>query len=90
MKPKWAESERRAANGNFIANSKKPLEKPKYVNKAIELELLDFKKEIEEKFKASKMNQEFVFPLASSDRGKLCESLESFDETKEYYLKTEQ
>jgi len=56
----------------------------------IELELLDFKKEIEEKFKASKVNSEYVFPLKSSDRGaKFCESLESFDDTKEFYLRTE-
>lgn len=36
--------------------------KPLRINKAIEVELVNFKKEIEEKFANSKMNREYFFP----------------------------
>jgi hypothetical protein len=42
--------EPRASNGNIIALACGPLKKARYVNPKIELELVDFKKEIEEKF----------------------------------------
>lgn len=39
-----------------------PLKNPRYINPKIEAELVDFKKEIEDKFKASKLRT-FKFPL---------------------------
>ena len=39
-----------------------PLTKQRYINKKIESELIDFKKEIEEKFAASELRV-FKFPL---------------------------
>jgi len=39
-----------------------PLKKPRYINPKIETELLDFKKEIEDKFRKSKLRT-FKFPL---------------------------
>jgi hypothetical protein len=39
-----------------------PLKKPRYVNEKIESELVDFKKEIEEKFAKSELRI-FKFPL---------------------------
>lgn len=50
---KLAEDELRASNGNIIALTGGPLKKPRYINQKIELELIDFKKEIAEKFKKS-------------------------------------
>jgi len=41
-----------------------PLQKPRYINPKIEIELLDFKKEIEEKFHKSQLRS-FKFPLKS-------------------------
>jgi hypothetical protein len=54
--------ERRAANGNYIAYACGPLRRPRYINEKIEEELVEFKKEIEEKFAASKVNKEFKYP----------------------------
>ena len=45
--------EPRASNGNIIALACGPLKKPRYINSKIEQELVDFKKEIEEKFQKS-------------------------------------
>ena len=59
--------ERRAANGNYIAFACGPIVgRPRYINERIELELVEFKKEIEEKFARSRVNQEFKFPLLTS------------------------
>ena len=46
-------NEPRASNGNFIALACGPLKKPRYINQKIEQELVDFKKEIEDKFQKS-------------------------------------
>lgn len=54
--------ERRAANGNYIAFACGPLRRPRYINERIELELIDFKKEIEDKFAKSQVNHLFRFP----------------------------
>jgi hypothetical protein len=55
--------ERRAANGNYIAYACGPiLGRSRYINERIELELVDFKKEIEEKFAGSAVNANFKFP----------------------------
>lgn len=55
--------ERRSANGNYVAFACGPiLGRQRYINERIELELLDFKLEIEEKFAKSKVNREFRFP----------------------------
>ena len=40
-----------------------PLHQPRYINPKIEEELKEFKAEISQKFKASEMNRNFVFPL---------------------------
>ena len=55
--------ETRASNGNIISYTGRPLENlsDRYVNPKIELELVDFKKEIEEKFAKSKLRS-FNFP----------------------------
>jgi hypothetical protein len=45
------------------SNGFEPIEKPKYANEAIELELVIFKKEIEDKYAASIVNREFIMPL---------------------------
>lgn len=59
--------ERRAANGNYIAYACGPLVgRPRYINERIELELVDFKKEIEDKFAKSRVNKEFRFPLMAT------------------------
>jgi hypothetical protein len=57
------ESERRATNGNIVAYACGIPSEPRYVNDKIEIELIEFKKEIEERFAKSKMNQTFVMPL---------------------------
>ena len=57
--------ERRAANGNYVSYACGPLRRPRYINEKIELELVEFKKEIEEKFAKSKVNKLFRFPLMS-------------------------
>ena len=44
------------------SESPQRLLRPKYVNEAIELELIIFKREIEEKFAKSKVNREFKYP----------------------------
>ena len=44
-----------------------PLTKQRYINKKIESELIDFKKEIEEKFAASELRV-FKFPLKKQSR----------------------
>ena len=46
-------TEQVASNGNIIAYACGPLKKQRYVNPKIEIELTDFKKEIEEKFEKS-------------------------------------
>jgi hypothetical protein len=45
-----------------VAYTSGPLKRARYINKKIEAELIDFKKEIEEKFLASKLRT-FKFPL---------------------------
>jgi len=54
--------EHRTSQGNIIAYACGPLTKPRYINPKIEAELVDFKKEIEEKFAKSKLRS-FKFPL---------------------------
>ena len=55
--------ERRSANGNYVAFACGPiLGRQRYINERIELELMDFKLEIEEKFAKSKVNRDFRFP----------------------------
>lgn len=50
------------ANGMIPEYACGPLMKPRYINPKIEEELIEFKIEIEEKWEASQMNREFVFP----------------------------
>ena len=45
-----AQGEQRTSTGNIIALACGPLRKPRYINEKIEKELVEFKKEIEEKF----------------------------------------
>lgn len=47
--------EPRASNGNIIALACGNLTRPRYINPKIEAELVDFKKEIEEKFAKSQL-----------------------------------
>lgn len=47
------ETEERASNGYIIALACGPLKKQRYINPKIEVELADFKKEIEEKYHKS-------------------------------------
>ena len=54
--------EKRTSKGNIIALACGPLRKKRYINPKIELELIDFKKEIEEKFAKSPLRK-FVMPL---------------------------
>ena len=54
--------ERRAANGNYVAYACGPLRRPRYINERIEQELVEFKKEIEERFEKSEVNTNFRFP----------------------------
>lgn len=50
-------------NGNIIALACGPLKKARYVNPKIEKELVEFKKEIEEKFeKCETKNYQFLRP----------------------------
>ena len=46
----------------MIAYACGPLKKPRYINEKIEKELLDFKQEVEDKFKKSPLRN-FKFPL---------------------------
>jgi len=49
--------ERRAVNGNYVAYACGPIiGRPRYINERIELELVEFKKEIEDKFARSQVN----------------------------------
>ena len=54
--------EKRTSKGNIIALACGPLRKKRYINPKIELELIDFKKEIEEKFAKSALRK-FEMPL---------------------------
>ena len=55
--------ERRAANGNYIAYAcGLIIGRSRYINERIELELVEFKREIEEKFGNSAVNANFRFP----------------------------
>ena len=54
--------EKRTSVGNIIALACGKLKRPRYINPKIEAELVDFKKEIEEKFAKSKLRS-FKFPL---------------------------
>ena len=47
VREKRVESEPRALNGNFIGNARMKLMQPRIVNQAIEVELIEFKREIE-------------------------------------------
>ena len=64
-----AEVETKTKSGNYIANTtvKLKLLEPKHVNKAIEKELVEFKKEVEQKFTKSRMNQTYIFPKKSEE-----------------------
>lgn len=56
---------RKKENGNYIASIYPPeyaLARPRKINEAIEMELIEFMQENEEKFKKSQMNHNFVFP----------------------------
>ena len=57
--------EQRASSGNIIGLACGPLTKQRYINPKIEAELVDFKKEIEEKFAKSKLVS-FGFPRKSA------------------------
>jgi hypothetical protein len=46
----------RASNGNIVGLACGPLTRPRYINEKIEEELIEFKKEIEERFEASNTN----------------------------------
>ncbi len=49
--------ERRAANGNYVAYACGPIiGRNRYINERIELELVEFKREIEDKFARSAVN----------------------------------
>lgn len=54
--------EQRTSTGNIVALACGPLKRERYINQKIEQELVDFKKEIEEKFAKSKLRA-FKFPL---------------------------
>lgn len=53
--------ERKLSSGNIMVLACGPLRKKRYINPRIELELVEFKKEIEEKFEKSALRQ-FVMP----------------------------
>ena len=57
-----AQQEQRTSSGNIIALACGPLLRQRYINPKIEAELVDFKKEIEDKFAKSKIKN-FKFPL---------------------------
>ena len=63
-KDKMAQGEQRTSTGNIIALACGPLRKPRYINEKIEKELVEFKKEIEEKFEKSLLRS-FVMPRRS-------------------------
>ena len=65
-KTAFQDKEDRASNGNIIALACGPLTRPRYINPKIEAELVEFKKEIEDKFASSDVNKKFVFPRAVS------------------------
>jgi|FrelakmetLWP11LW_1041352.scaffolds.fasta_scaffold226162_1 hypothetical protein len=54
--------EQRTSQGNIIALACGPLRRKRYINPKIELELVDFKNEIEEKFAKSALRK-FIMPL---------------------------
>ena len=54
--------EKRTSKGNIIALACGPLRKKRYINPKIEQELVEFKKEIEEKFAKSPLRK-FEMPL---------------------------
>ena len=49
--------EKRTSRGNIIALACGKLQRPRYINPKIETELVDFKKEIEEKFDKSALRK---------------------------------
>ena len=49
-------------NGNIIALACGPLKKPRYINPKIEKELVEFKREIDEKFEKSEIKS-YKFPF---------------------------
>ena len=49
--------EQKTSKGNIIALACGPLKKKRYINPKIEIELIDFKKEIEEKFAKSPLKK---------------------------------
>lgn len=53
--------DQRTSQGNIIALACGPLKRKRYINPKIEVELIDFKKEIEEKFLASALKK-FIMP----------------------------
>ena len=55
------DKEQRTSEGNIIALACGPLKKKRYINPKIELELVEFKKEIEDKFAKSAIKK-FVMP----------------------------
>ena len=57
--------EQRTSKGNIVALACGPLTRKRYINKKIEAELVEFKKEIEEKFAKSKLRS-FTFPLKTA------------------------
>mmetsp|Transcript_20012 Transcript_20012/g.30780 ORF Transcript_20012/g.30780 Transcript_20012/m.30780 type:complete len:111 (+) Transcript_20012:592-924(+) len=59
--------EQKASNGNIIALANGELKHERYINPKIEAELVDFKKEIEEKFAKSKLRN-FKFPLKNDNK----------------------
>lgn len=59
------EGERVTADGNIIALACGPLRKKRYINPKIEQELVEFKKEIEEKYEKSPLRR-FVMPKAEA------------------------
>ena len=62
--------DKRTSKGNIIAFACGPLRKKRYINPKIEVELNDFKKEIEEKFAKSPLRK-FHFPLRKPENEKL-------------------
>ena len=61
--------DKRTSKGNIIAFACGPLKKKRYINKKIEVELIDFKKEIEEKFAKSALRK-FHMPLRKLEKEK--------------------
>ena len=56
------DNEEKTEQGNIIAYACGPLKRHRYINPKIEQELVEFKKEVEEKFKISPLNS-YKFPL---------------------------